>query len=161
MPQELLLMFPPEVSGARLRGPSMMWECCIPMLLHISPPQSQPFTNGMKMRRSGNTIAESLLLRKAHSPLWFIHLLVDLALRQSAITRGLLRWSPGNEMEEYHHVINHIRTKIGFALLRSVLIALRGERGIRTLSMKPLASTGFNMIPESIMNASSQWCSAP
>lgn len=50
--------------------------------------------------------------------------------------------------EEYHHVINHIRVKMRFALLRSVLVALRGERGRRTPASKSLAPAGFNMIPE-------------
>ena len=52
--------------------------------------------------------------------------------------------------EEYHHVANHIRMRIRFALLKSVLIALRGERGKRTATAKPVSSTSFNMIPESM-----------
>ena len=50
--------------------------------------------------------------------------------------------------EEYQHVINHVRVKIRFALLRSVLVALRGERGRRSPPTKSLAPAGFNMIPE-------------
>ena len=52
--------------------------------------------------------------------------------------------------EDYHHVINHIRMKIRFSLLRSVLVALRGERGRRPASSQPLASTSFNMVPEAM-----------
>ena len=52
--------------------------------------------------------------------------------------------------EEYHYVVNHIRRKIRFALLRSVLVALRGERGRKPGATKPLASTSFNMIPETM-----------
>ena len=33
--------------------------------------------------------------------------------------------------EKYSDVVNHIRTRIRFSLLKSVLIAVRGERGIR------------------------------
>ena len=33
--------------------------------------------------------------------------------------------------EDYHQVINHIRTRVRFSLLRSVLVAVRGERGKR------------------------------
>ena len=52
--------------------------------------------------------------------------------------------------EEYHYVINHIRVKVRFALLRSVLIAVRGERGRRTKSAQPIGATSFNMVPESM-----------
>ena len=52
--------------------------------------------------------------------------------------------------EEYHHVINHIRMKIRFSLLRSVLIALRGERGRRPATVQPLSSVCFNMVPETM-----------
>ena len=43
--------------------------------------------------------------------------------------------------EDYHYVINHIRLKVRFSLLRSVLIAVRGERGKRSASAQPLSST--------------------
>ena len=52
--------------------------------------------------------------------------------------------------EEYHHVINHIRMKVRFSLLRSVLIALRGERGKRPASTQSLSSTSFNMVPDAM-----------
>ena len=52
--------------------------------------------------------------------------------------------------EEYHHVANHIRMKIRFSLLKSVLIALRGERGKRITPTQPLSSTSFNMIPQAM-----------
>ena len=49
--------------------------------------------------------------------------------------------------EEYHHVLNHMRIKLRFSILRSTLIAVRGERGKRMTS-RPFASTSFNLIPE-------------
>ena len=52
--------------------------------------------------------------------------------------------------EDYHYVINHIRRKVRFCLLRSVLIAIRGERGRKPAATKPLASTSFNMVPEAM-----------
>ena len=52
--------------------------------------------------------------------------------------------------EDYHYVVSHIRTRLRFSLLRSVLIALRGERGKRAASTQPLSSTPFNMIPEAV-----------
>ena len=50
--------------------------------------------------------------------------------------------------EEYHHVMNHVRTRIRFALLRSVLVAVRGERGKRKLPSQPISSVSFNMVSE-------------
>ena len=52
--------------------------------------------------------------------------------------------------EDYHHVINYIRVKVRFAILRSVLIAVRGERGRKTTSSQPISSTAFNLIPEAM-----------
>jgi len=52
--------------------------------------------------------------------------------------------------EDYHHVISHIRTKVRFSLLKSVLIAVRGERGMKKLKSKPLSAVSFNMIPEAM-----------
>ena len=49
--------------------------------------------------------------------------------------------------ENYSHVITHMRTKIRFSVLRSVLVAVRGERGKKAPSSKPLSSTSFNLIP--------------
>ena len=52
--------------------------------------------------------------------------------------------------EEYGHVINHIRTRVRFSLLRSVLVAVRGERGKSSGSAKPISSVSFNMVPEAM-----------
>merc|ERR1712055_386413 len=52
--------------------------------------------------------------------------------------------------EDYHHVINHIRTRVRFSLLRSVLVAVRGERGKRHSSSQPISSVSFNMVPEAM-----------
>ena len=51
--------------------------------------------------------------------------------------------------EDYKHVINHLRTRIRFSLLRSVLAAVRGERGKR-FHTQPLSSVAFNMIPDAM-----------
>ena len=52
--------------------------------------------------------------------------------------------------EEYSHVVNHIRTKIRFALLRCTLVAVRGERGRsrRRETEQTLSEVSFNLIPE-------------
>ena len=51
--------------------------------------------------------------------------------------------------EEYCHVMNFIRTNIRFALLRSTLVAIRGERGRSKNWAKPqIADLSLNIIPE-------------
>ena len=52
--------------------------------------------------------------------------------------------------EDYSHIMSYMRTRIRFSLLRSVLIAVRGERGKRTPTAKPLSSISFNLIPEAL-----------
>ena len=52
--------------------------------------------------------------------------------------------------EKYSHVLNHMRTKIRFALLRSILVAVRGERGKRLAPGRPLSLTSFNLVPEAL-----------
>ena len=49
--------------------------------------------------------------------------------------------------EEYSDVVNWIRTKVRFALLKSTLIAIRGDRG-RKKRETPIADTSLNLIPE-------------
>ena len=49
---------------------------------------------------------------------------------------------------DYNDVLSHMRTRVRFSLLTSVLVAIRGERGKRGTSAKPLSSTSFNLIPE-------------
>ena len=52
--------------------------------------------------------------------------------------------------EKYSQVLHHMRVKIRFALLRRVLISVRGERGKRLPPGKPLSSTSFNLVPEAL-----------
>ena len=52
--------------------------------------------------------------------------------------------------EKYSHVLSHMRTKIRFSLLRSVLVAVRGERGKKQAPAKPLSTTSFNLIPDAM-----------
>ena len=42
--------------------------------------------------------------------------------------------------EEYYQVMNHIRTRVRFSLLHSVLVAVRGERGKRQPPSQPISS---------------------
>lgn len=49
--------------------------------------------------------------------------------------------------EEYANVMSHMRVKIRFAILRSTLVALRGERGKVNRTVKAVSSTSFNLIP--------------
>ena len=48
--------------------------------------------------------------------------------------------------ESYSHVMDFIRTRLRFALLRSVLIAVRGSRG-KIVKEPHIGSVAFNLIP--------------
>jgi len=51
--------------------------------------------------------------------------------------------------ERYSDVMNCMRTKLTFAMLRSVLISVRGSRGKTTkVPETPLSYISFNLIPE-------------
>ncbi len=50
--------------------------------------------------------------------------------------------------EAYSHAIGHIRTKLRFALLRSILVAIRGIRGKISVNERDAAEVSFNLIPQ-------------
>ena len=50
--------------------------------------------------------------------------------------------------EEYSHVMNHLRTRLRFTLLRSTLIAVRGERGKSSRPKTSLFELCLNAVPE-------------
>ena len=52
--------------------------------------------------------------------------------------------------EDYSDVLGYMRKRIRFSLLRSALVAIRGERGKRSGFAKPIAATSFNLIPETL-----------
>ena len=64
------------------------------------------------------------------------------------LTKKLAQKIAEKRGEKYSDVTNFIRTKIRFSLLRSVLIAVRGERGRPTAREPYLGTVPFNMIPE-------------
>ena len=50
--------------------------------------------------------------------------------------------------EEYKDVIFHLRVRLRFAILRSTLMALRGQRGRRLKGVESVDEVSFNIIPE-------------
>ena len=53
--------------------------------------------------------------------------------------------------EEYSHVMNHLRTRIRFSLLKSTLLAVRGERGRSGKNRRKennITDLSFNMVPD-------------
>ena len=50
--------------------------------------------------------------------------------------------------ERYSDVINNIRTRISFEILRSVLVAVRGVRGKIRQKVDPISTLAFNLIPQ-------------
>ena len=51
--------------------------------------------------------------------------------------------------ERYADVMNHLRTRLRFSLLRSILISIRGSRGKRIFS-HDLSDVAFNLIPQEL-----------
>ena len=51
--------------------------------------------------------------------------------------------------ERYSDVMNHLRTRLRFSLLKSILVAIRGARGKRTGKFveQNLENVSFNLIP--------------
>ena len=66
----------------------------------------------------------------------------------TAVLKRLAEMISSKRSVSYSHVINHIRTTVRFALLRSILIAIRGVRG-SSYREKPLVKTSLNLIPQS------------
>ena len=50
--------------------------------------------------------------------------------------------------ERYEDVIFHLRVRIRFAILRSTLISVQGQRGIQIRGVESVEETSFNLIPE-------------
>ena len=74
----------------------------------------------------------------------------QLLIKATAYHRRLADKISKKTKEEYASVMNHMRTRIRFSIMRSVLVALRGQRGKPTTSAKPLAVTSFDLIPQSM-----------
>ena len=85
-------------------------------------------------------------MKRAHSPLLF----GGCGPQATAYHKRLSELIAKKQKEEYHHVISYIRTRIRFSLLRSVLIALRGERGRKPALTQSISSVSFNLIPEAM-----------
>ena len=50
--------------------------------------------------------------------------------------------------EEYSKVVNHIRTRVRFTLLKSTLLAIRGERGKPKRAQTNVTELSFNTLPD-------------
>ena len=50
--------------------------------------------------------------------------------------------------EKYEDVIFHLRVRLRFGILRSTLMALRGQRGKTMKKIENIEETSFNLIPE-------------
>ena len=49
--------------------------------------------------------------------------------------------------EAYSHVVNYIRTRLRFCLLKSVLTSIRGTRGKSKIeNISPISSLSFNLV---------------
>ena len=68
--------------------------------------------------------------------------------KATAFLKRLSHLIADKRSEQYADVMGFLRTKLRFSLLRSVLIAVRGERGRPSAREPFMALIPFNMIPE-------------
>ena len=69
-----------------------------------------------------------------------------------AFNRRLAQLISEKRKVSFGSVMTHIRTRLRFALLRSVVTALRGVRGMKSGSgMKDLSNVNFDFVPEGEM----------
>ena len=95
----------------------------------------------------------SSLLRSQYTPGFYLYLYRRRALflvnRSGFISFHYQQKISAKTREKYSQVMNNIRTRISFEIMRSVLVAVRGVRGkIRQAMADPIASIAFNLIPE-------------
>ena len=62
--------------------------------------------------------------------------------------KNLAKLISNKTKEEYSHVMNHLRTRLRFVLLKSTLIAIRGERGKSKACKESITELSFNTIPD-------------
>ena len=67
--------------------------------------------------------------------------------RCTATVQKLAHMIAEKRQERYQDLMGFMRTKLRFSLLRSVLIAVRGERGRSTAKEPHLGYVAFNLIP--------------
>ena len=53
-----------------------------------------------------------------------------------------------NKNEKYEDVVFHLRVRLRFAILRCILMALRGQRGKHMKGVESISDTSFNLIPD-------------
>ena len=67
--------------------------------------------------------------------------------RCTATVKKLAKMITDKRQEQYPDIMGFIRTKLRFSLLRSVLIAIRGERGRSSAREPHMGLIAFNIIP--------------
>ena len=65
-----------------------------------------------------------------------------------AFTKKTASTIADDKNEKYEDVIYHLRVRLRFAILQSILMAVRGQRGNRIKGMDSIDDTSFNLIPE-------------
>ena len=74
-----------------------------------------------------------------------------MAPRATNLYQRVAKMMAEKRQESYSDVVNVMRTKLAFVLLRSVLMSVRGARGKRcSVPVTPISCTSFNLIPEGL-----------
>ena len=67
--------------------------------------------------------------------------------RYTATIQPIAHMISDKRQERYPDIMGFMRTKLRFSLLRSVLIAIRGERGKSSAREPYLNNVAFNLVP--------------
>ena len=98
-----------------------------------------------KMQEYGNRVTQ--LEKSSFAPLVYsTH--GGTAPQAVAFHKRLAKLIAEKRNEKYEDVISHMRTRLRFTLLKSVLVSLRGIRGKQHRAKTPLMSLEFGLIPE-------------
>ena len=67
--------------------------------------------------------------------------------RCTKVVQSIARKIADKRQEQYSDIMSFMRTKLRFSLLRSVLIAVRGERGKPSAKEPHLGLVAVNLVP--------------
>ena len=74
-----------------------------------------------------------------------------MAPQAQAFHRRIAELITAKTNEEYRDVMSTMRTKLSFALLKSVLVSVRGSRGKSPPNCEiPISDISFNLIPDGL-----------
>ena len=143
------LIYRLEDYGVLLKEHFMTYEYSIPIHRHIYQRHRSNYTVFMKKRRWENTTVEFYRLKKDPShPLSIPTAYGGCSPQATSYHKRLAEKICQKRNDSYAKVVSTMRTRVRFSILRSVLMAVRGERGKWSGYGRSISDTAFSLIPE-------------